>query len=56
MRNNNPHGALPLFIGGGDRLGGEGVQEMPRMVFLTTNCSLITFSCTPSPLRGPLPL
>ena len=23
----NPDGALPLFIGGGDRLGGEGVQE-----------------------------
>ena len=30
MRNNTPDGALPLFIGGGDRLGGEGVQDLHR--------------------------
>ena len=26
----SPDGALPLFIGGGDRLGGEGVQMQVR--------------------------
>ena len=52
-----PHGALPLFIGGGDRFSGEGVQENAPHG-LTTNSSLLTphFFCTPSPLRGPLPL
>ena len=29
----NPDGALPLFIGGGDRLGGEGVQNPHRMAY-----------------------
>ena len=37
-----PDGALPLFIGGGDRLGGEGVLNMHRMArLLTPNYSLI---------------
>ena len=27
MRSDSPDGALPLFIGGGDRLGGEGVPN-----------------------------
>ena len=37
MRNNNPHGALPLFIGGGDRLGGEGVRKQSAWLLLTTH-------------------
>jgi len=31
-----PDGALPLFIGGGDRLGGEGVLNTHRMARLLT--------------------
>ena len=50
---NSPDGALPLFIGGGDRLGGEGVPNMLRMA------SLLTTHFHPHPLTsraGPLPL
>ncbi len=39
MRGEVPDGALPLFIGGGDRLGGEGVPNMLRMVSLLTTHS-----------------
>ena len=47
----SPHGALPLFIGGGDRLGGEGVQICTA--WHTPNYSLLTthYSCTPSPAK-----
>ena len=34
LRGIYPDGALPLFIGGGDRLGGEGVQSTSNMKFL----------------------
>ena len=42
---NSPHGALPLFIGGGDRLGGEGVQNTIRMA--TINYSLLMVFTAP---------
>ncbi|MEE0804236.1 MAG: hypothetical protein U0L77_02280, partial [Prevotellamassilia sp.] len=51
----NPNGALPLFIGGGDRLGGEGVQE--ELEFLSkTNMSHFYFApphhyVVPSPYK-----
>ena len=48
----NPDGALPLFIGGGDRLGGEGVLKSKSLIVFTVR----RVFCTPSPLRGPLPL
>ena len=49
MRSGTPDGALPLFIGGGDRLGGEGVLNTPRMAY----SSLLTpnFFRTPSPAK-----
>ena len=42
-----PDGALPLFIGGGDRLGGEGVQFKVRSEELEETMRHIF--CTPSP-------
>ena len=42
----------PLFIGGGDRLGGEGVLKSKSLIVFTVR----RVFCTPSPLRGPLPL
>ena len=48
----NPDGALPLFIGEGDRLGGEGVLKSNSLIVFTVR----RVFCTPSPLRGPLPL
>ena len=54
---NSPDGALPLFIGGGDRLGGEGVQICTA--WHTPNYSLLTTHFHPHPLTskaGPLPL
>ena len=56
---NSPDGALPLFIGGGDRLGGEGVQEnilhIPKYKRLIIMSSRL-YSHPLTSKAGPLPL
>ena len=51
---NNPHGALPLFIGEGDHVVVMGCRKHSTWLnFLPPIPHLL---CTPSPQSGPLPL
>ena len=53
---NNPHGALPLFIGEGDHVSGDGVPKTLRTVKLRTSHSSLalhplTTYVVPSPYK-----